>query len=124
MSVFCVRSPSLRSPTEPVSARGAPRALKIGRTALVDCAARVVASKSMQGPLPTNRDFLKWFSDDERSSCPSCGERACVTVEGALATFCLGCGAVWIEGERIDRKHLYAGRRLIGRIKRRVMARH
>ena len=73
-------------------------------------------------PYPTNRDFLTWFSDDERSWCPSCGER--VTVEGALATFCLGCGAVWVEGEHIERKHLYGGRRLIGRIRRCVMARH
>jgi ribosomal protein S27E len=57
----------------------------------------------MEKPNRTNRDFLKWFSYEERSDCPNCGERACVTVEGAVAKFCLGCGAVWVEGERLDR---------------------
>jgi hypothetical protein len=50
---------------------------------------------------------------------PSCGERACVTVEGALATFCLGCGAVWVEGERIG-----GGCGVFPRLRRRLIARH
>jgi len=51
---------------------------------------------------PTNQEMLQWFTDDERSDCDACGEHACVTLEGALASFCLNCGAVMIDGKRID----------------------
>jgi hypothetical protein len=51
---------------------------------------------------PTNVDMLAWFSEDERHVCGSCGERACVTLPDALASFCLACGAVSINGVRID----------------------
>jgi hypothetical protein len=46
--------------------------------------------------------MLAWFSEEERHVCRSCGERACVGLPEAVASFCLACGAVWIEGERID----------------------
>jgi hypothetical protein len=48
-------------------------------------------------------DMLAWFSEEERNECASCGERACVSLEGAIASFCLACGAVTIDGVRIDR---------------------
>jgi len=49
-----------------------------------------------------NSDMLKWFSEDETTLCVSCRERACVTVPDAQSSFCLHCGAVWHQGERID----------------------
>ena len=51
---------------------------------------------------PTNIDLLAWFSEDERQVCGSCGQRARVTFPEAEASFCLACGAVHIDGERID----------------------
>jgi hypothetical protein len=53
-------------------------------------------------PTFRNVDFLAWFSDDERQLCESCGERSAVTVPAAVASFCLGCGAVTIDGARVD----------------------
>src|SRR5690349_15314919 len=50
----------------------------------------------------TNADFLAWFAEDERHPCTACGDRSRETVPDAFASFCLGCGAVWIDGERID----------------------
>ncbi len=52
----------------------------------------------------SNTDMLSWFTDEERHVCGSCGEKACVSLPGAVASFCLGCGAVTIEGVRIDRR--------------------
>jgi len=49
-----------------------------------------------------NLDLLRWFSEDERSLCPACGQRTCVTISGARGAFCLGCYAVFVDGERID----------------------
>jgi hypothetical protein len=49
-----------------------------------------------------NTDLLAWFTEEERQMCGACGQRARVTVDGALTSFCLSCGAVWLEGERID----------------------
>jgi hypothetical protein len=34
--------------------------------------------------------------------CGSCGERSAVSVPDALALFCLRCGAVAIDGVRVD----------------------
>ena len=50
----------------------------------------------------SNIDLLHWFSEDERDECTSCRESAVVTVPEALASFCLACGAVWLEGEALD----------------------
>jgi hypothetical protein len=50
----------------------------------------------------TNIDMLAWFSEDERQECSKCGERAVVTLPDALASFCLACGVIWIEGEPIE----------------------
>jgi hypothetical protein len=50
----------------------------------------------------TTVDLLAWFSDDEREGCSKCGERACVTLPDALASFCLACGAITIEGVEIE----------------------
>jgi hypothetical protein len=50
----------------------------------------------------SNRDLLAWFSEEERHVCGSCGEKTCVTMPEALASFCLGCGAVSMNGVRID----------------------
>jgi hypothetical protein len=46
--------------------------------------------------------MIGWFSDDERDVCSACGESAAVSLPSALAVFCLACGAVTIDGERID----------------------
>lgn len=54
------------------------------------------------GEVPSNRDLLDWFSEDERGVCSSCGERACVSLPRVSAHFCLACGAVTIAGMRID----------------------
>jgi hypothetical protein len=51
---------------------------------------------------PPNVDMLAWFSEEEKHVCGSCDERACVTLPDALASFCLGCGAVSVNGVRID----------------------
>lgn len=49
-----------------------------------------------------NVDLLAWFSLDEREVCETCFERAAVSVPEAVASFCLGCGAVAIDGVRVD----------------------
>jgi hypothetical protein len=46
--------------------------------------------------------MLAWFSESERNECGSCGERACVSIEGARASFCLACGSISIDGEQLD----------------------
>jgi hypothetical protein len=53
-------------------------------------------------PEETNVDLLEAFSEDERAECSSCGERACVKLREAPATFCLSCGAVRVGGMRLD----------------------
>ena len=50
---------------------------------------------------PTNEDMLAWFSEEERHVCGACGEKACVSLPRAIASFCLGCGAITVDGERI-----------------------
>jgi len=50
----------------------------------------------------SNLDVLAWFSEDERDVCGSCGAKACVSIDEATASFCLACGAVSIDGIRID----------------------
>jgi hypothetical protein len=50
----------------------------------------------------TNADFLAWFAEEERQTCTACNERSRVTVPEAVASFCLACGAVWLDGVRID----------------------
>jgi hypothetical protein len=47
-------------------------------------------------------DLLAWFSDDEREDCSTCGERTCVTLPDALASFCLACGTITIDGVEIE----------------------
>jgi hypothetical protein len=49
----------------------------------------------------TNVDLLAWFSEDERQECSTCAERACVTLPNVVASFCLACGAVTIDGAGI-----------------------
>jgi hypothetical protein len=56
---------------------------------------------SQPSPL-RNVDFLAWFSEEERQVCESCGEHSSVRVPDALASFCLRCGAVTIDGVRLD----------------------
>ena len=56
----------------------------------------------MVAPEGTNLDLLEAFSEDERGECSSCGERACVKLREAPATFCLSCGAVHVGGMRLD----------------------
>ncbi len=47
--------------------------------------------------------MLGWFNEEEREECSACGRRACVRLpEGAPSRFCLACGAVWLDGERLD----------------------
>ena len=50
----------------------------------------------------SNRDLLEWFNDDERKTCSVCGERACVSLPKATASFCLACGAIHVDGVRLD----------------------
>lgn len=50
----------------------------------------------------TNLDLLEAFSEDERGECSACGERACVKLREAPASFCLACGAVHVGGMRLD----------------------
>jgi hypothetical protein len=58
----------------------------------------------MADPPPSNLDMLGWFGEEDLSVCDACGERACVTAVPSRALFCLGCGAIWIEGVRIDKE--------------------
>jgi hypothetical protein len=51
---------------------------------------------------PTNVDLLAWFGEDERRECASCGVRACVSLPEASAMFCLACGAVLVDGARVE----------------------
>jgi hypothetical protein len=46
--------------------------------------------------------MLAWFSEEERTICGSCGGRAAVSLPEVDTCFCLGCGAVTINGVRID----------------------
>ena len=76
------------------------------------------------GDPPSDVDFLAWFGEDEREVCRDCGERASVTMPEVRASFCLRCGAITIDGERIDvdrRLPDLAGRltRSVGRLTRR-----
>jgi hypothetical protein len=50
----------------------------------------------------SNIDLLAWFSDDERHECPSCRERASVSLPDVPATFCLACGAISVDGVPIE----------------------
>jgi hypothetical protein len=50
----------------------------------------------------SNIDMLAWFAEDERHDCLGCGERACVSLADAVATFCLACGRISIDGTAIE----------------------
>jgi hypothetical protein len=52
--------------------------------------------------LLSNQEILAWFSDDERRECEFCCEKACVSRPDAIASFCLACRAITVEGVRID----------------------
>jgi len=60
---------------------------------------------------PSNVDRLALFAEDERDKCLFCGEKTCVTVPEAHASFCFTCDAVCLNGERIDvdRESVVAG---------------
>jgi hypothetical protein len=62
---------------------------------------RTLASALAQKPPPTI-DLLAWFNEAERVECGSCGQNACVMLPEAQASFCLGCGAIHVDGQRID----------------------
>jgi hypothetical protein len=53
-------------------------------------------------PTLSNVDLLTWFSEEERHECSFCGERARVSLPDALASFCMACGAICIDGVRLD----------------------
>jgi hypothetical protein len=61
----------------------------------------VVLLMSQPEPLD-NVDLLAWFSEDERQMCEGCGEPSAVSIPDAVALFCLRCGAVTVEGVRLD----------------------
>jgi hypothetical protein len=46
--------------------------------------------------------MLSWFGDDECERCRECGEHASVSLSETPASFCLACGAISIDGKRID----------------------
>lgn len=50
----------------------------------------------------TNLDLLEWFDESERAFCRACGHQTAVQLPEARATFCLGCGAVSVDGVRLD----------------------
>jgi hypothetical protein len=50
----------------------------------------------------SNVDLLAWFDEDERSVCGHCGEKTCVSLPEVVASFCLACDAITVNGERID----------------------
>jgi hypothetical protein len=50
----------------------------------------------------TNLHMLAWFSEHERSLCAGCGERAVVTPPEIDTCFCLGRGAITINGVWVD----------------------
>jgi hypothetical protein len=52
--------------------------------------------------LAGNVDLLTWFSEEERQLCEDCGERSSVSLPEAFASFCLRCGAITIDGVRVD----------------------
>jgi riboflavin synthase alpha subunit len=52
--------------------------------------------------LSGNVDLLTWFSEEEREMCENCRERSAVSLPAALASFCLRCGAITIDGVRVD----------------------
>ncbi len=52
--------------------------------------------------LAGNVDLLTWFSEEERQACEDCGERSSVSLPEAVASFCLRCGAITIDGVRVD----------------------
>jgi NMD protein affecting ribosome stability and mRNA decay len=52
--------------------------------------------------LAGNVDLLTWFSEEERQVCEDCGERSSVSLPEAVASFCLRCGAITIDGVRVD----------------------
>jgi hypothetical protein len=81
-----------------------PSSGQIGRAAYAGFRCFVVAlfAVQSQSSLRRNVDFLAWFGEDERQVCKSCGERTMVSVPEAVASFCLSCGAVTIDGERLD----------------------
>lgn len=74
----------------------------LGRTAHGRYARSLLPWAAVPTPLPPNVDMLAWFDEHERRLCGSCGERACVSVADAFASFCLNCGAISIGGVRID----------------------
>jgi len=51
---------------------------------------------------PSNIGTLAWFIEGERHVCGSCDMKACVSLSEATSSFCLACGAVSIEGVRVD----------------------
>jgi hypothetical protein len=63
---------------------------------------RTVGGPVSQPSLCGNVDLLTWFGEDERQVCESCGDRSAVSLQGAVAWFCLRCGAISIDGHRID----------------------
>jgi hypothetical protein len=60
-------------------------------------------------------DLLALFAEDERDQCSFCGEKTCVTVPDAQASFCFACRAICLNGVRIDAKLTALRRRPTGR---------
>ncbi|MFL5928809.1 MAG: hypothetical protein ACJ77E_17900 [Gaiellaceae bacterium] len=44
-------------------------------------------------------DIRDWFSDDELTSCPSCGRRTALPTPAAGFAVCLQCGILLPPGE-------------------------
>jgi hypothetical protein len=65
--------------------------------------------KSLRPEL-TNLDMLEWFAESERQDCGACGGRAAVTLADTPASFCLACGAITLDGVRVDPGAELAGR--------------
>jgi len=60
--------------------------------------------------------MLAWFGEDETHVCGTCGAHAYVIPPDAIASFCLACGTVLVDGVPMDsgslesRAHLVAVR--------------
>src|SRR4029077_9737953 len=99
------RATSTSNPRRPLTLRWEERPIGIER-APIDLVGGTLTEAG-----PSNVDMLAWFSENERHVCGGCNEKACVTLPGVLAAFCLACGAIWVDGVRIDASLRIAGSR-------------
>lgn len=67
-----------------------------------------------------NLDLLGWFTEAERHDCPLCGRRTTVRLPELETAFCLGCGSIEIEGERLETEEVARRQYILGAYNRRL----